>query len=189
VIVPGHHGDMVARIWSVFVGMAGGLAIVGVLLAGHSLFFDQEGDGGAAAAGIVQLTPTTTPGATPSVPASNAPPTTAPAPVTSAPAAPPPTTPAPPSSIPLTPDGAPAIETPVNPIVPPPAGTVTLLDVYTQDGLTLVTVQVDGTSYDVEAGDSFGANYRVDSIDPGAACAQFHHADKPVSLCRGESGS
>jgi hypothetical protein len=186
VIVPGHHGDMVARIWSVLVGMAGGLAIVSMLIAGHTLFFDEQGSG-AAAEGIVELSPTTTPVATPSVPGSGA--STVPAPATSAPpvtSAPSPTAP-PPPSIPLTPDGAPAIETPVNPITPPPAGTVTLLDVYTQDGLTLVTVQVDGTSYDVEAGDSFGANYRVDSIDVTAACAQLHRGDTPLSLCRGES--
>jgi hypothetical protein len=57
--------------------------------------------------------------------------------------------------------------------------------VYTADGLVLVTVQVDGTSYEVEAGESFGSQYSVVSIS--GTCAQFRRGNTPFELCEGSS--
>ena len=43
-----HHDDVLARVGSLVVGMLGGAAIVGVLLVGNALFFDDGGSGIAA---------------------------------------------------------------------------------------------------------------------------------------------
>jgi hypothetical protein len=49
-----HHDDVLARVWSLFIGMLGGAAIVGVLLVGHALLFDG-GSNGIASTGTTTL--------------------------------------------------------------------------------------------------------------------------------------
>ena len=73
----------------------------------------------------------------------------------------------------------------VDPLASPPSGTVTLLDVFTDSGLTFATVMVDADSYNVAAGDTFAANYRVDAIN--GRCAQFRHGSNSFELCVGAS--
>jgi hypothetical protein len=73
----------------------------------------------------------------------------------------------------------------VNPLPPPPSGTVTLLDVFTDSGTTVATVMVDADSYNVAAGDTFATNYRVDAIN--GRCAQLRHGSNAFELCVGAS--
>ncbi len=147
-----HHDDVVARVWSLVVGMLGGAAIVGVLLVGHALFFDNgffdNGRDGIAATGTTVPTSLTT-----SDPAAVATTTTA---------------------------GAGATTTPAL-----PTGTVTLLDVFTENDRTIATVMVDADSYNVAAGDTFATDYRVDAIT--GRCAQLRHGGKTFELCVGAS--
>ena len=60
-----------------------------------------------------------------------------------------------------------------------------MLDVFTDSGVTFATVMVDADSYNVEPGDSFGANYRLDAIN--GRCAQLHHGGNAFELCVGAS--
>jgi hypothetical protein len=184
VIRASHHDDVVARVWSLFVGMLGGAAIVGVLLVGHALFFDG-GDNGIAATGTTASTSVTTTdpaSATTTTAAGADAPTTGVTPTSIAPEATAPT-----SAVDTL--GALGNDTPidpnVDPVPAPPAGTVTLLDVFTENDLTIATVMVDADSYNVAAGDTFAADYRVDAIN--GRCAQFRHGGNAFELCVGAS--
>ena len=73
----------------------------------------------------------------------------------------------------------------VDPLPAPPSGTVTLLDVFTENDLTIATVMVDADSYNVAPGDTFGTNYRLDAIN--GRCAQLRHAGNTFELCVGAS--
>jgi hypothetical protein len=172
-------GDVASRVWSLFVGMLGGGAIIGILLVGHALFFD-DGTERVATTGLT--TTTVVPSSvssttTPAVGSATTQPTT---PQSSATTDTTPTTPAPDTLGNDTP-----IDPNVNPLTPPPPGTVTLLDVFTEDGLTLATVMVDADSYNVGPGDTFGASYRLDAIN--GRCAQLRHGTNPFELCVGAS--
>ena len=161
--------------------MAGALALVGLVLGGRSLIgSDGDGGDGGARADAVTAAPseTTAPAtATSSVQAS------APTDTTSTTGAVPVTPPT--DAIELTPEEAVTIEPQENPLGPPAAGTVTLLDVHTEGALVLVTVQLDGTSYEVAAGDTFAPGFSIESID--GSCAQFRKFSTPFALCEGQS--
>ncbi len=145
--------------------MLGGAAIVGALLVGHTLFFDHGRDE-IAATGTTSTNVVTT-----SDPAAASTTTTvAGGDATNTPAAPAATAPA--ATTPTTePDtlGALGNDTPIDPnsdpLPAPPSGTVTLLDVFTENDVTFATVMVDADSYNVSAGDTFAANYRLDAIN------------------------
>jgi hypothetical protein len=171
---------VLVRLWSIFVGIAGGFAVLAMVVGVDAMFFDDD-DGARArltltAPSTIDATAATT-SATAPTSATTSPatsPTTVSAPATAAPA--PETTP------PIVDEPAPEETEPVTPLTP---GTVTLLDVYTEDGLTFVSVDIDGIPYDADIGGTFGSSYRVDGID--GACAQFRHGDTPFRLCKGES--
>jgi hypothetical protein len=163
------------RAWSVGVGAAGALLLL-VLIAGvHALVVvDEPSDAQVfAATPTTDVAPTTGVGAAPS--------TTAPAPTTTAPA--PTTTAAPTIVAPTT--TAPPAPTTASPPIGAPSDAVTLINVYTQDGIELATVQARATTYVVGAGDPFGADLRIDSIS--GQCAQFHRGATPFSLCVGQT--
>jgi hypothetical protein len=170
------------RAWSVGVGAAGALLLL-VLIAGvHALVVvDEPSDAQVfAATPTTDVAPTTGVGAAPSTTAP-APSTTAPAPTTTAPA--PTTTAAPTIVAPTT--TAPPAPTTASPPIGAPSDAVTLINVYTQDGIELATVQAGATTYVVGAGDPFGADLRIDSIS--GQCAQFHRGATPFSLCVGQT--
>lgn len=63
--------------------------------------------------------------------------------------------------------------------------TVSLVDVYEQDGTPRASVMVDQVLYDVGSGDTFADNFRVLSIE--APCVTLQFGDDRFSLCEGES--
>lgn len=91
---------------------------------------------------------------------------------------------------PTTTGGTSPTTTPTTPTTAPPsqnpsAGTpVALIDVFEQDGQTLVRVQVGSTVYTVAAGQTFATSYKLVSVS--GTCAQFLYGDSPFSLCEGE---
>jgi hypothetical protein len=90
-------------------------------------------------------------------------------------------------------------ESPVPPVVEAPPGaeegaapegvttigghSVTVIDVFTQDGQQMVQVEVDGQTFTVSEGEEFSDNFRVESIQ--GTCASFLFGDEPFTLCEG----
>ena len=71
------------------------------------------------------------------------------------------------------------------PTFDPTRHTVTLLDVYTDStGAYRASVQVDSTVYTVGAGEQFGGNYSLVTLD--ASCGQFQYGDTSFQLCEVE---
>jgi hypothetical protein len=60
---------------------------------------------------------------------------------------------------------------------------VTVIDVFTQDGQQMVQVEVDGQTFTVSEGEEFSDNFRVESIQ--GTCASFLFGDEPFTLCEG----
>jgi len=60
---------------------------------------------------------------------------------------------------------------------------VTLIDTFTTNGVERATVEVDGTTYSVAAGETFGPNkqYRLQSVSGN--CATFLFGDQSFTLC------
>jgi len=60
---------------------------------------------------------------------------------------------------------------------------VTLIDTFTTNGVERATVEVDGTTYSVAAGQTFGPNkqYRLQSVSGN--CATFLFGDQSFTLC------
>jgi hypothetical protein len=58
---------------------------------------------------------------------------------------------------------------------------VTLLDIFTRDGVDKAQVQVDSTAYTVEEGDTFSDGFRLKSIN--GSCATFTHGSQEFILC------
>jgi hypothetical protein len=100
--------------------------------------------------------------------------------------APPGETPAPGES-----PGAPVVEPPpgAEEVVTPEGGTiigghsVTVIDVFQQDGQQMVQVEVDGQTFTVGEGEEFSDNFRVESIQ--GTCVSFLFGDEPFTLCEG----
>lgn len=61
---------------------------------------------------------------------------------------------------------------------------VTLLEIFTRDGVRYATVDVNGKSYTVKEGDTFAGNYRV--LDLTARCGTFVFGDERFTLCVGQ---
>ncbi|MGQ0825771.1 MAG: hypothetical protein ACT4OX_12240 [Actinomycetota bacterium] len=66
----------------------------------------------------------------------------------------------------------------------PTRRTVTLLDVYDDNGAYRASVQVDASVYDVGVNETFAGSYSVVSLD--ATCGQFLYGDSSFQLCEGE---
>lgn len=60
---------------------------------------------------------------------------------------------------------------------------VTIIDVFTQDGQQMVQVEVDGQTFTVGEGEEFSDNFRVESIQ--GTCVSFLFGDEPFTLCEG----
>ena len=127
-------------------------------------------------------------------PSSSGPGTTAP--VTSGPGTTAPGTSGPGTTPPTSPDSTSSpTESPTNTVSPPaspsgpPHGTsthvdgheVTLLDIFTRDGVEKAQVQVDATAYTVEEGDVFSDEFRLVAIN--GSCATFNHGAQEFILC------
>jgi hypothetical protein len=59
--------------------------------------------------------------------------------------------------------------------------TVSLVDVFARQGAMKARVQVDGTSYSVAVGKSFGSNFKLASVS--GSCARLLYGDTAFSLC------
>jgi hypothetical protein len=59
--------------------------------------------------------------------------------------------------------------------------TVSLIDVFARQGATKARVRVDGTSYSMSVGKSFGSNFKLASIS--GACARLLYGDTAFTLC------
>ena len=59
---------------------------------------------------------------------------------------------------------------------------VTLLNIFTRNGELRAQVEVDGTVYTVSEGETFAANYELDSFT-SQSCARFLYGDEPFTLC------
>jgi type IV pilus biogenesis protein PilP len=79
----------------------------------------------------------------------------------------------------------PTAVTPTAVTTPAQPHTVALFDVRADGARLLVTVQVDGVTYDVTTGDTFLPGFTVDSID--GACARFSRDGRPFALCEGQA--
>ena len=60
---------------------------------------------------------------------------------------------------------------------------VVLLNVFSVGGVPTVQVEVDGTIYDVQAGDEFGPSDRFEVRSISGNCATFVYGDDPFTLC------
>jgi hypothetical protein len=85
-----------------------------------------------------------------------------------------------------TPTGpTPTVSPPASPSTAPGAHigghTVTLLDIFTRDGVAKAQVQVDSTVYTVSVGDTFSDGFKLLSIT--GSCATFTHAGQQFVLC------
>ena len=58
---------------------------------------------------------------------------------------------------------------------------MTLLDIFTRDGVEKAQVQVDSTAYTVNEGDAFASGFRLVSIS--GSCATFSHGGDKFILC------
>jgi hypothetical protein len=61
---------------------------------------------------------------------------------------------------------------------------VTLVDISGSGSNRVATVEVDGTEYQVHAGDTFAGSYRVKSLT--ASCGTFVFGDETFTLCVGQ---
>lgn len=69
--------------------------------------------------------------------------------------------------------------------VPTRSGTrVTLIDIFTRDGVRFASVQVGNEQHNVKEGDTFAGNYRVVSVTE--SCATFVMGDERFTLCIGQ---
>jgi hypothetical protein len=59
--------------------------------------------------------------------------------------------------------------------------TVTLIDIFTRNGVQMAQVQVDSTGYTVREGQTFAANYKLVAI--AGSCASFSHGSEHFVLC------
>lgn len=59
--------------------------------------------------------------------------------------------------------------------------TVTLIDVFTEDGQLFAQVEVDGDVFTVQEGDTFADNFKLVDID--GSCATFLFGDERFTLC------
>jgi len=59
--------------------------------------------------------------------------------------------------------------------------TVTLIDIFTRNGVEMAQVQVDSTGYVVREGETFAVNYRLVSISGN--CASFVNGSNQFVLC------
>lgn len=62
--------------------------------------------------------------------------------------------------------------------------TVTLLDIFTQDGELMATVSVDGQEFTVTEGETFADNFRL--IELTEECGTFVFGDEQFTLCIGQ---
>lgn len=62
--------------------------------------------------------------------------------------------------------------------------TVTLLDIFTQDGERMATVSVDGQEFTVTEGETFADNFRL--IELTEECGTFVFGDEQFTLCIGQ---
>jgi hypothetical protein len=60
---------------------------------------------------------------------------------------------------------------------------VTLIDTFTTNGVERTTVEVDGTTYSVAAGDKFGPNKQYQLQSVSGNCATFLFGDQSFTLC------
>lgn len=63
---------------------------------------------------------------------------------------------------------------------------VALLDVFAEGDRIVANVRVNDTVSKVAAGDTFGTNFKVVSLDSAARCGRFLFGDDQFRLCRGE---
>lgn len=63
---------------------------------------------------------------------------------------------------------------------------VALVDVFSEGGRVVANVRVNDTVSKVGAGDSFGGNFKVVSLDEAARCGRFLYGDDQFRMCRGE---
>lgn len=63
---------------------------------------------------------------------------------------------------------------------------VALLDVFADGDRILANVRVNDTVSRVGAGDTFGTNFKVVSLDAGERCGRFLFGDDQFRLCKGE---
>lgn len=61
---------------------------------------------------------------------------------------------------------------------------VSLLDIFTREGVRYATVEASGQTYTVKQGDTFGGSYRVVSLSD--RCGTFVFGDERFSLCVGQ---
>lgn len=61
---------------------------------------------------------------------------------------------------------------------------VTLVDIFTEDGVRMAVVQVGGEEFTVEEGDTFADNFKV--LDLTERCGTFLHGDERFTLCIGQ---
>ena len=59
--------------------------------------------------------------------------------------------------------------------------TVTLVDIFTADGVQKAQVEVNGSVYTVAVGDTFGDGYSLDSIS--GSCISVSHGSDSAGLC------
>ncbi|MPZ73597.1 MAG: hypothetical protein GEU74_10270, partial [Nitriliruptorales bacterium] len=62
--------------------------------------------------------------------------------------------------------------------------TVTVVDVFTDDGERRATVTVNGTGYTVGEGDTFARRFRL--LDISGRCSTLLFGDSRFTLCEGE---
>jgi hypothetical protein len=99
----------------------------------------------------------------------------------------------PPTTFPTTPFTTPPTTPSVSPPATSPSGnnggttthvgghTVTLIDIFTRNGVEMAQVQVDSTGYVVREGETFAVNYRLVSISGN--CASFVNGSNQFVLC------
>lgn len=63
---------------------------------------------------------------------------------------------------------------------------VALLDVFAEGDRLVANVRVNDTVSKVAAGDKFGSNFKVVSLDPAERCGRFLFGDDQFRLCKGE---
>jgi cytoskeletal protein RodZ len=71
---------------------------------------------------------------------------------------------------------------------PAPAQEISLLDVYTVNGVTTARVRVGGSDYTVVAGQTFATDYKLVQFTD-TKCADFVHGSYTFNLCAGEQSN
>ena len=59
--------------------------------------------------------------------------------------------------------------------------TVVLLDLFNQNGNDMAQVEVDGTVYTAQVGETFAQNFTLQSVN--GSCADFGYGDQTFTLC------